>query len=113
MRRMLLSLELTIVFLFVAVVVGAVLLRIQANRISHLANDNARLVHDGLQAHEALCVFKADLAIRLDAAMKFVRDHPHGLVGIPVSVMEQSIRGERATLGSLSLLDCTTPKGQP
>lgn len=54
----------------------------------------------------ALCVLKEDLVTRNDASIAFLKDHPHGIPGIPVEQIQQSIDNQERTILALSLLEC-------
>jgi len=88
---------LTIVFLMV--LLGFVL---QIHR-------NRQLGQQGQEAHDALCVFKADLEARYGSGLEFVRSHPAGIPGVPVTVLRSSLNNQKATLESLATLDCVPP----
>lgn len=60
----------------------------------------------GEQAHSALCVFRHDLELRLKAGLEFLREHPSGIPGFPLTVIASSINNEKATLHSLDDLNC-------
>lgn len=69
---------------------------------------NHVLAVQGKQAHDALCVFRADLRGRADASEQFMRAHPDVLarLGISPADMARSIASQRATIRSLSILNC-------
>lgn len=86
---------------FVAVLAALVVV-IHGNRVT---------AAKGKQAHDALCVFKADLARRAVAGRAFLNEHPEGIAGIPAATLRTSIANQQSTLDALSDLDCPTPAG--
>lgn len=70
---------------------------------------NNELGNQGREAHDALCVFKADLQARYGSSLAFIRSHPAGIPGIPVTVLRDSLNSKKATLESLEGLDCIPP----
>lgn len=70
---------------------------------------NRNLGRQGQEAHDALCVFKADLQRRYGVGLEFIRTHPRGIPGIPAATLTTSLNNQKATLGSLSRLDCVPP----
>lgn len=73
----------------------------------------AALAKQGDEAHDALCVFKADLAARTAASLAFLADPPREIFGIKVTPAliaqaQTSATNQQATLDSLSGLDCAT-----
>ena len=82
---------------------------IQENRelIGRLAANEA----EALEAHAALCSFKADLARRVATSQKFIADLEAGrrppIQGISVNDLRRSVDGQQATLDSLGPLECT------
>lgn len=87
----------TITFLGLLAAVVVLLLQVGTNR---------HLTRDGKQAHDALCVFKADLGQRVNASREFLTTHPQGIPGIPAAVIRTSVMNQQATLDSLSALTC-------
>lgn len=78
----------------------------------HLTAENHRLAKEGVNAHIALCVFKVDLGRRADVGAQFLKDHPHGIPGIPASTLTTSVNNQRATYRSLQVLKCDELKGE-
>lgn len=70
---------------------------------------NRHLAQEGKEAHDALCVFKADLQRRYGLGLEFLRTHPAGIPGIPAEVFTSSLANQKATLDSLDRLDCMPP----
>lgn len=64
---------------------------------------------EGLQAHDALCVFKQDLQRRASSSAEFLRTHPNGIAGIPAKVLQQSLANQVSTIRSLDRLRCDPP----
>ena len=70
---------------------------------------NRHLAQDGLEAHDALCVFKADLERRYQNGKEFFVRHPTGFAGMSPTTLANSLRNQQATLESLDRLDCVPP----
>ena len=84
----------------------------QSDRTAIVAADNRRLAREGEQAHDALCVIKADLRQRVAAGRKFLREHPRGIPGIPPATLRSSIANQQATLDALKPLACPRTPAQ-
>jgi hypothetical protein len=97
MRRILVFQAITFVA-FVAAVVS-ILLVVQQNR---------RLIRDGKQAHDGLCVLKADYRHRIGQSTAFLARHPNGIDGISAGVIVTSIATMQTTLDALSIIRCPT-----
>lgn len=74
---------------------------------------NRHLARDGREAHDALCVFKADLEQRADDSQAFIDHPPATIIGIPVTPeliagAQSQVNNQRATLASLKGLDCAS-----
>lgn len=72
-------------------------------------NQNARLdrlARAGANAQDALCVFRDDLARRIDQTRDFLADHPNGIPGIDGGVLRNSLKNQQQTLDALSVLRC-------
>jgi hypothetical protein len=54
----------------------------------------------------ALCSLRRDLEVRVAAGDQFLRDHPHGIPGIPAGTLRTSTDGQRRTINALSNLKC-------
>jgi hypothetical protein len=69
---------------------------------------NRQLAQDGEQAHDAICNLRDDVRRRVDASQQLLDEHPNAKVifAIPRSVIENSVKGQQATLDALSDLDC-------
>lgn len=71
-----------------------------------------RVASDSREAHSALCTFKADLDQRYDNGVKYLKDHPEGLVThngevlLTASQIKQSLDNEKSSLDSLNGLSC-------
>lgn len=101
---------------FVLLAVAIVVIAWQVNSSRNLSKENRDLIErvrvlalDGKQAHDSLCALKADLRQRVKDSEKFLTEHPHGIAGIPASVIANSIKGQRATLKALRLPCPTDP----
>jgi hypothetical protein len=55
---------------------------------------------------DSLCSLKADIQLRFVTGKQFLKDHPNGIPGITAETLRQSVRNQKATLDSLSGLDC-------
>lgn len=71
--------------------------------------NNRNLARDGKQAHDALCILKGDLEQRVKSTQDFLNTHPQGFAGIDAATIQNSLNNQRATVDSLSLLDCVPP----
>lgn len=54
----------------------------------------------------ALCTLRHDLEKRAESSEQFLRDHPHGIPGIPAGVLRTSIANQRSTIRALATLRC-------
>jgi hypothetical protein len=80
------------VALAVAVVVQGVLLN--------------RLIARNATALTGLCALRYDLDLRITASQAFLAEHPKGIPGIPVSLIQQSLANSIRTRSALHVLDC-------
>lgn len=108
MRRLRARLGVTGSFAIVVLVAFAVLLvmgwQIRATR--HLAVQNRQLAVQGKEAHDGLCALKRDYEQRIEASLKFLRENPKGIPGIPASLIRNTVRNQQATLDALARLRC-------
>ena len=81
---------------FVVVLAGFVVVIVQ----------NRDLARKGEEALAGLCALRHDIEVRRDGAVKFLRDNPKGIPGIPAATLRNSIRNQNATLKALDDLDC-------
>lgn len=58
------------------------------------------------ETHEAVCALSEDLEARTKAAKDFLRDHPHGIPGVPPATLRQSITNQERSVDALSILSC-------
>lgn len=65
-----------------------------------------RQSQEGVHAHRALCALKLDLEFRVAATTAYLKTHPHGIPGIPVSVIRSQLVNQQQTLRSLDELRC-------
>lgn len=72
-----------------------------------------RLVEQGKQAHDAICVFRADLQQRVDSTKRFLDTHPGGFAGIPAATLRKSLRDQQRTIRALSLIRCAGVDAKP
>lgn len=105
---------LVLVLLFTAVLAAFAYSLIQNHRqtaaVQRLAEQNRIIVLQGKQAHDALCVFRADLDRRAVDGENFIADLVAGrrdpIPGITIADLQRSVAGQRSTLEALSNLDC-------
>jgi hypothetical protein len=64
------------------------------------------LASQGEEAHQGLCVLRADLENRVQTSRDFLKEHPEGIPGIPVATIRQSIDNQQKTIDALEVLDC-------
>jgi hypothetical protein len=65
-----------------------------------------RLIERNATALTALCSLRYDLDLRITASQAFLAEHPNGVPGIPLSVIQQSLGNSIRTRASLHVLDC-------
>jgi hypothetical protein len=65
-----------------------------------------QLTMDGLEAHKAICALRQDLVQRVTSSKQFLREHPAGIPGVPLAVIESGIRNQEATVKALASLTC-------
>lgn len=58
------------------------------------------------RTNAALCALRGDLQDRVYSGEQFLATHPHGIPGVPVATLRQSIDGQRRTVTALSSLRC-------
>lgn len=90
----------------IIVVISAVSLTL----IAGFAISNRRLANQGKQAHEALCVVKANFEVRKQRTEDFLKNNPGSLIlGIPRREFERSLKDTQETLNALDTLACRPP----
>jgi hypothetical protein len=57
-------------------------------------------------ARLALCALRHDKQHELETSVQFLRDHPHGIRGIPAALIRDGIRNSKRTLKALRILEC-------
>jgi hypothetical protein len=73
---------------------------------------NAYAVHQGHQAHAALCAYQANLAAQVVDTKVFLVEHPdglatsHGEILISAAQLRLTLARQQATLASLESLNC-------
>lgn len=77
-------------------------LRVQQHRLDQQQAELADLAREGREAHQGICVYRADLAARIAATVDYLRTHPEGIAGISRATILNSIRNQKATVASLS-----------
>jgi hypothetical protein len=95
--------SIAVVYLVSSIVIAAVLMFMVFQ-----IRDNRSRATEGQEAHDALCVFKADLARRAADGRRLLDDNADLklIFGIPRTVIEQSVTAQESTLDSLRILDC-------
>jgi hypothetical protein len=58
------------------------------------------------QATAGLCALRSDRTDQIAASDRFLRKHPHGIPGIPASLIRQSRATAQRTVDALSFLNC-------
>ena len=61
---------------------------------------------EGSETHDAICALTADLETRTEGTRVFLRQHPHGIPGIPVSTLRESLHNQERTIDALSVVSC-------
>lgn len=61
---------------------------------------------DARQTKHAVCAFRTDLQVRVDASEAYLVDHPDGFLGIPAAQIRSSIDGQRRTIVALAGAGC-------
>lgn len=78
-------------------------------------NTNHELGQQGKEAHDALCVFKGNLAARASDGEAYIRDVKAGrrpiIPGFTIAELARSVASQRAAVNSLRTLVC--PKEAP
>lgn len=76
---------------------------------------NRQLGEQGREAHDALCVFRSDLADRRDQTQKLLDEQPdadpvvvYGL-RIPRDQLESNVKNQNRSVEALLTLDCVPP----
>ena len=95
-RRTVLLYRWQVVAAFVALAVAFVVQGVLLNRL--IDRNAAALV--------ALCTLRYDLDLRISTSQAFLAEHPHGIPGIPLSVIEQGLANSIRTRAALNVLDC-------
>lgn len=55
---------------------------------------------------DALCALRADVEERVSVSEDFLREHPAGIPGVPVSSIRVSLEGQQRTVLALTSLSC-------
>lgn len=71
-------------------------------------NQNRQLAKQGRDAHDALCVFKRDLELRVASTEALLEEHKGEatIFAIPRSVIRSSLANQQRAVDSLRTLDC-------
>lgn len=73
-------------------------------------HDQRHIDKIALSTHDTLCVFKHDLQRRADDTQVYIIELQHGarqpIPGITIADLRRSLAAQRATIDSLSNLDC-------
>ncbi len=85
---------------------------LQAERAADRDHDQIleirRLAVQGLEAHDAICVFRGDLERRVKAGRQYLREHPEGFAGIDPATIRNSLDNQQRTVDSLAAIRCHT-----
>lgn len=98
---------------FVLLLVAVSSFGYQQYKDRHTQRQIARLARDGKQAHDGLCILKADLASRIKNSRDYLKTHPEGIAGISRADILKSIANQQSTLDSLRPLVCVPPARPP
>jgi hypothetical protein len=90
-------------FAAVSLLLAAVSMFLSALLFTRLATTTDR-------TNRALCTFRGDVRQRAATTAAFLADHPHGIPGVPLATLRQSLDGQRRTVKALSQLDCQPSK---
>jgi hypothetical protein len=78
--------------------------------IGYYVNQNRKLIEEGQKAHDALCVIRENLSIRVGRTQQFLDDNPAPLIaGIPRELIQRGVDQDMATLIALDPLECVPP----
>jgi hypothetical protein len=58
------------------------------------------------KTEQALCTLRHDLQDRVNASQDYLQRHPKGFPGVSAAILSTSIKGQQATIKSLSNLKC-------
>jgi hypothetical protein len=79
-------------------------------RIGDRARENrdtiAQVAALSVRTNGALCALRRDLELRVASSKQFLQEHPEGIAGVPVKVIQDSIRNQQRTILALSNLNC-------
>lgn len=96
---------------FFTIALGGLGYVINQNRtLARQAKETAEL---GQQAHNGLCVLKADERDRVRDGESFIKQHPEGLAGISAATIQQSLDNQKKTIAALSAIRCTKAESHP
>lgn len=70
------------------------------------SQDQSAVEKLALETNHALCTFRIDLQRRYIAGLALFNKNPQGIAGIPSEEIARSLANQKATLDSLSSLDC-------
>jgi hypothetical protein len=56
--------------------------------------------------YAALCALDHDLENRVSDSQQFLKEHPHGIAGIPASAIRVSMNSQEDTIHTLDILHC-------
>lgn len=62
----------------------------------------------GRTTTQALCTFRDDLTLRVVNSIKFLKEHPNGIPGIPPRTILEGIQNQQRTILALKELSCDT-----
>ena len=75
------------------------------------AAENRKRANEGREAHEALCIVRTNLKLRINRTEKFLRLNPEPVIfGFDRTEIERNLREDKSTLSALDLaLTCVPP----
>jgi hypothetical protein len=78
--------------------------------VAVFAHENRDRAAEGQEAHDALCVIQASIALRVERTKEFLKQNPGPLIlGIPRREFEKGLANDILTLKGLSNLVCVPP----
>ena len=95
---------LAFIVVFAVTVMGIMLW--QAYRLGQTAQ---KVEHVAITTHSALCALRADLQIRHDNGVAYLKANPNGFPGLPSATIQQSVDAQQDTLDALMAGGLTCP----
>lgn len=91
----------TVTAFLVPLLVGAIVFL-----VLHSFSQDNRISRNATQATQALCALRADLQLRVDESVGFLKTHPTGILGVSAASINNTIDSQRRTIMALSVLAC-------